>query len=598
MYRVRLVVAVIIALTLGIALVALQRLHPDPDRFRSRLQERFLYGVPWGTLVVVGFVLAVYLLVQDGRTAFDDPVTIPYRAWSYWYPLGMLTASFTHASSGHLLGNLAGTVVLAPIAEYVWGHYPRDDGRTTAGGLRADPRVRALVIFPAVVISIGLLTSLFALGPVIGFSGVVFAFAGFAIVRYPITTVLAAVGAQGVVLTVYRAVESPIIQTTAQTSPPAPPSWATIAIQGHAFGFFVGLLLGIAVLHRRGYRPDPVHLWVALVIFGFGKSLWAVYWFGSGGRFILFRAPGTVLVLALTVLVTAAVTASDRPLFGRQLRESPQSSGRHTRIVELGFTDWRSDSDGASGRLRRLAAAGIPGTGSGSARTPSQPDRLGRRQAALVAVLLVLALIAGPAIPTNLFVVDPDGTDSTHTVEDYRVAYEENVTNPLVAVGPLERLGLDDSVTTSGVIVWSEDRHLWTDPVTADRLAFSGEETIDLGGPGWREEVTAERVGWNVVGNDTVYQVWLNHDGDERLAFTAGPARSNVVIDNHTFTLETGADGFEFEVEGDSNTETVSVPEENESVTVGALTIEREDDDLIASGNGTRAVIASAETYN
>lgn len=42
--------------------------------------------------------------------------------------------------------------------------------------------------------SFGVLASLFALGPVIGFSGVVFALWGFALVFYPVTTIAALTG--------------------------------------------------------------------------------------------------------------------------------------------------------------------------------------------------------------------------------------------------------------------------------------------------------------------------------------------------------------------------------------------------------------------
>ncbi len=56
----------------------------------------------------------MYLFVQDGVTDLYDPVTIPYRAWSYFYPLGIVTSSFSHASFGHLLGNLIAAAVVAP----------------------------------------------------------------------------------------------------------------------------------------------------------------------------------------------------------------------------------------------------------------------------------------------------------------------------------------------------------------------------------------------------------------------------------------------------------------------------------------------------
>src|SRR6056297_4028396 len=107
------------ALAIGIAVYL-----GDAERWRDQLTGRFWYGVPWGTLVSIAFVLAVYLFVQGGIHDWHDPTVIPFRAWSYLYPTGLLTAGFAHSSSGHLLGNLLGTIALAPIAEYAWGHYP------------------------------------------------------------------------------------------------------------------------------------------------------------------------------------------------------------------------------------------------------------------------------------------------------------------------------------------------------------------------------------------------------------------------------------------------------------------------------------------
>jgi hypothetical protein len=85
---------------------------------------------------------------------------------------------------------------------------------------------------------------------VIGFSGVVFAFAGVALVRYPLTTILALVA--GRVLGILRAaLQTPTLEAKAQPTF-STPWWAEVAIQGHALGLFVGVLLGVWLLRRRG----------------------------------------------------------------------------------------------------------------------------------------------------------------------------------------------------------------------------------------------------------------------------------------------------------------------------------------------------------
>ncbi|MHC3439270.1 rhomboid family intramembrane serine protease [Natrialbaceae archaeon A-gly3] len=584
------VVAVLVALTLAVSLVVLRRLDGTTRRWRAVLEERFVLGIPWGTLVVVAAVLAVYLFVQDGVSDFENPVVFPYRAWSYQYPLGMVTAPFSHASSGHLTGNLAGTLVAAPIAEYAWGHYTdREDGRLAP--VTTNPWLRGLIVFPLAVVGVGLVTSLFAFGPVIGFSGVVFAFAGFAIVRYPIATLIATVGGQGVVLTVYRAIQSPILEVSPQASPPSVPSWATVAIQGHALGFFLGFLLAVALFYRREYRPDPLYLWTALVIYGFSKGLWMIYWFGPDS-YVLFRAPGILVVLALALVVTLAVTASERPVIPERVRERvPGSPGDAERSLERALEIAAAGGGTASRRVRELA------TGPRNERLVD----LGRKQTALVAVLLVLALMAGPAIPANAVTVDDttagDGNSSL-TVADYTVTYAEGVENEMVSVFDLPAFG-GDTVEASGLIVSSTDRHIWFEYASTSRLEFAGEASVELGGPGWRETVTAEREGWSAVGNDTAYMIWLSADDEDRqLAHTSKAVTADVRIDGQYVTVVPDDGGFSLEVESDDVTTTVDLPAENERVEAGELTLERTDNAVYASSDGTYVQVASKESYD
>ena len=524
-------VVVTLLAVLGVAL----SMH---DRSVKKLVgERFIYGVPWGSLISLVFVALVYLVVQSGFSDFRDPVAIPFRAWSYFYPLGIVASPFTHASDGHLVGNLVGAVAVAPIAEYAWGHYPREEGDR----VWHRPWVRAVCCFPGAVLGVGLLTGIFGLGPVIGFSSVIFAFAGFALVRYPITTLVASVAGQSALFTVYRALETPVLVYVPGVGSPSAPGWATIAIQGHAIGFAIGLAIGVAIFSRRGHRPDPFRFWIALVLFAFSKSLWAIYWFGDGS-YILLRAPGVVLVLVLSVLLTAAVAA-------------PHSRPGNSLVTRA---------------HRRIAGHGL-----------------------LVVVLLV-AVLAGPAVPANLFVVadqDLEG-EATVTVEDYTVTYAEDVENELVSFVDLSLIGIDTSVEANGVIVSSEQRHVWMEAVTARELSAAGESEVVLGGPAWRETVTADRVGWRPIGNSTAYQVWLETADERTMAHTGGPSTADAEIAGATVAIDPTDEEFAIIVD-DGDRASAAIPAEDESVTVGPLEIDREDDRLYAGVDDTRVPVAS-----
>ncbi|WP_089787250.1 rhomboid family intramembrane serine protease [Natronobacterium haloterrestre] len=598
------VLAAAVAVTFAASIAAVRRLQNPERPWRAVAGDRLVLGVPWGTLVVVTFVLAVYLFVQDGITDFSDPVTIPYRAWSYFYPLGILTGSFAHAGPGHLVSNLAGTVVVAPLAEYAWGHYPDsgDDDR-----LRSNPWVRALFVFPAVVIGIGLLTSLFSLGPVIGFSGIVFAFVAVALVHYPITTLVAAIGVQSVLTTIYRALQSPIYRYVAEPSPPSAPSWAAVAIQGHALGFFVGLVIGIALLERRDTRPDALRIWAAVLIYAVSRGLYQIYWFGEGNVFYLYRGPGIVIVAVLALVITVALTASERPAvprkIGRRLARARTelSVDRPLEIAarsgpDRGAEGGNPDADGTDRFDRVYDIAG----GYRSSRA-TRLSSLHRRGVAFLCVLLVLAALAGMAIPVNVVAVDgaAHSPESAIEIEDYTIEYAENVENELVSDFGIEYL--DESLEASGVIVASERRNIWMEAVTADHLAYTGEETVTVGGPGWRSTVHVERAGWEPVGNDPVYQVRMGESPDpETVVFESDDAQAEVRIDDRFVTVasEDGEFVLEVTVDGTDAVETAPIPAADESTAAAGLEFERQDDTVYAINDGTVVAVATEESYD
>lgn len=571
-------VAVVFTLLGGVGIA----LYLDGRDLLERLRHRFILGVPWGTLVSVFGVLAVYLFVQGGLQHWYRPVVIPFRAWSYLAPLGMLTAGFSHAGPGHLLGNLFGTLTLAPIVEYALGHYPRKRGANSFGSLGTNPFVRAFLLFPTGVAVAGVMLTLFTLGPVIGFSGVVFAFAGFAVVRYPLGTVLALAGSDVLGLT-YRALRQPTM-TASGRSVFVTPWWSDIAIQGHAIGLLLGVVLGALFVRRANDGvPSPVRLWVGVVLVATMQSLWAVYWFRGGTEFVLFRALGASLVGVVAVLITVAIAGPNRPLFRRfiavEARDGDGNSGGDGNSVDDEADSQTSTAEGddsGGGRWRTVSA----------------------RQVGTVALVLVAAVLAGPAIPVNLVTAEGELAGDPVTVEGYEVTYAEDIPNGMVSVLPVSVFGETTQVNTSGVIVRNEDRHIWLSAVSKGQLAHSGRATVVVGGVGWRDTVTAMRQGWNAVGGDTAYRVRLVGDGDNRTVFSSDPAQADLKIRGNNVSVAAHNGTFVLLVGTENRTSVAPIPAVNRSVTVENITFTRDERAVIANHNGTSVTVVTKESYN
>lgn len=532
----------LVAIVLIGSLATVWYLDRPGGRFGALLRQRFVMGIPWGTITVVVVVLLVYLFVQDGYRRWYDPMTLPFRAWTYFYPLGILTGPFSHTGPGHLLGNLFGTLTVGPIAEYAWGHFPQRRGEETFRSWLTNPWVRAFVVFPGVVLAIGLGTGLFSIGPIIGFSGVVFAFAGFAIVRYPLTTIVAVLGGSQTLSLLYRALTSPMLTSRPQPRPPTDPWWAQIAIQGHAIGLLIGVLLGIGLLWRRDRRPDAWRVWVAVLIFAVAEALWAVYWYRGNGTFVLYRGVGVVLITVLALVVTLAVTTSDRKIVGT----------------------------------------------------------LASRQVWTVVLLLTASALAGPAIATNFITIGSTSPpDTTVQAGDYTVYYAENVENRMVSVVDVEAFGESTRVKTSGVIVVSERRHVWTQQLSKARLAFSGRGSVTVGGIGWRKRIFAQRRGWSAVRGGTAYMVWLRPpDGDWQLGFTSKPAAAEPQIAGRNVSVVPANGRFYLQVSANNTTlGRTPIPGQNESASVGGLQLVRVEDAIVAVSDGTRVRVATKESY-
>jgi membrane associated rhomboid family serine protease len=593
-------------------------------RWRSTLERRLRYGVPWGSLLTVGIVVGFYLLAQGGLANPSEPVIFPYVTWSYLYPTGLVTAAIAHGSPQHIVGNMSATVVFAPLVEYAWGHYPPSarrsgvrsrrvvtDGGPDRGGLLANPWFRALVAFPAGLLLAGLLTSVFSLGPGLGFSGAVFALVGFAVVTYPVESVVALV-ATTAVRTAYTAVTEPVARAGIETAPPAPPAWAGIGFSAHMLGFLLGVVAGVALLRRRGRRPSSGRVFAATFLAGMAQALWLIVASGVD-EFTLYRGAGVVLVAVLSVVVAVAAGGSRRG-FPRPLSALPWAPTRR----QLGIGWLLAVGAGAAAAVAAAVSAAdavglavaVPIIGAVllalPALPPVVPDRwigpVTRRGAATAVVALLAGLIMLASVPLGLVVVDDAAPESGSVdIRDYTVAYQDNATaaqEPLVPLGPEE----PQRQPITGLVVVSEDRQLWTPAVRERQLAYEGNTTVHVGGPGWRESVAVDRTGWDVTGNGTVYTVDLTVDNETTRSFSSGPQRAHVRVDGHEFVVVPTDDGFDLRVRRNGSVlEATQIPTAGRTERIGDLRVlTRKSDDterVVVETADTSAVVAVRERY-
>lgn len=527
-WRELVVLAVVVAVLLGVRRIA-------GDRPGVALRARLLLGVPWGTLLTMGGVLAVYLFVQGAWWHPQNPLVTPFRTWSYFYPLGMLTGAFTHGGQGHVTGNLVGTLVYGSVAEYVWGHYPRKRGVQTFTSLRTNPFVRILAI-PVVLFVVGVYTAVFAVGPVVGFSGVVFALAGFALVTRPTLFLGALVGSRVVDL-LYSALRYPVSTASGQTRF-VTPWWSNVAIQGHAIGLLAGIVAAAGLLWYRSERPNAPRVFFATLVFAVFQGLWAVYVPLGGGRFRLYRFLGAALVFVLAFLTAAVTIDADRRQF------------------------------------------------------PS----FDRRPASLAGIVILVALgaLCLAAVPTNVVDLQADDLPADGVdVRDYTVTYDEDVPNRYFENIWYPTQG-GVSINASGVIVASAEREVWIVAVQPGRLAVDGRETVTVGGPTWRSSVRATRTDWAVLGNESVYRVQLRPAGGERrTVYTSEPSTAAVILDGRNVTLSASEGGFDVAVtEANETVGRAPLPANMTRTTIGGLTFERNRTRLYARTGGTRVQVA------
>jgi membrane associated rhomboid family serine protease len=531
--------------SLGLLLVALLvsgvvlTRYSEDDRLLAPLRKRFVLGVPWGTVIVIVLVYAVFRFVQGGNE-FGGPVVVGFRSWSLWYPQGLVFSSFSHASRSHVIGNLLGTLAFAPIAEYAWSHYPRQRGRQSFASWRTNPFVR-IGIFVVAVLVVGLAGALLVPGAVIGFSGVVFAFAGFAIVTRPIATVLATLGIQAVSL-LRQAFRTPFEVAVAEPQV-VTPSWANTALQGHLFGLLVGVVLAALLVQYHDEWPKLRYIWFGALVFAVSRSMHAVYWYNGADEFVFFRAIGTAGVLVMASLVALSVLAWEHPLS----RDADLTAGH----VALGL---------------------------------------------LLSVLVALSLVG---VPFNLVPVSPgEPTADGIEVRDYTVDYVENAENRYISALEVPVVRESLTVNMSGVIVTSDAHNAWALETSREQLRQYGESLVVLGDATWRDTVYINRTEWEVAGENTTYKVY-GSDGDDprRLLYTADLAVAEPVVNGSRIGVVPTEEFYEvFVAANESLLGRAEIPEHNETVTVAGITFAREHERLYAIHERTRIPIATYRT--
>jgi len=223
---------------------------------------------------------------------------------------------------------------------------------------------------------------------------------------------------------------------------------------------------------------------------------------------------------------------------------------------------------------------------------------LPRWQAASVALLVAFAALSGPGVAVNLATTgdDPLPGDPV-TVRDYEVTYAEGVENGMVSVVDVDAFGETTRVTTSGVIVRSQQRHVWIRAIPKSRLAFSGRAVARVGGVGWQDRVVVKREGWNAVGGDRTYRITFTHDGATRVAYRAPPANASPTIDGRNVTIRTAPPKFRVAVTHDNETRSAPLPPANTTTTLSGLNFSRDGRDLVATRNDTRVVVAREEKH-
>jgi hypothetical protein len=107
--------------------------------------------------------------------------------------------------------------------------------------------------------------------------------------------------------------------------------------------------------------------------------------------------------------------------------------------------------------------------------------------------------------------------------------------------------------------------------------------------------VYADWVGWRVAGNRSVYKVFLAAEtGEWTQAYASPPSRSHVVVADYNLSILANERNFTVAATRDNRTiGPIAIPSNGTQASLGPLTLEREEQRLIAIHDGTRVPFAT-----
>lgn len=510
--------------------------------YTKLVKQRFVHGIPWGTVTVsVGLVL-FYIGVQGGHTD-AGPVTVGYRSWSFVFPEALLFSSFAHYDAHHLIGNVTWFVVFGTIAEFLWGHYPQTGfNRLTGRSDRVRVRVLRLmrcprnriIMFVVAVVAFGVASSFVTPGASLGASGIVFAICGVVIVLTPKLAILGLVVVEPVRVLV-EAVVSPVYTTTGHSVA----GGLDVSFTSHVFGLCVGVFIAYFVRHRLradGERVSPGHIAVALFAFAVMTNLYAFTQPVSSDTALVLHAIGVAFVLVLVVL--SVLLSIDE------------------RIVVLKSVD------------------------------------LSAREIAVGSFICIILAFSVIGVVYNVVPVTPGESQGSVEVNEYTVMYGEEVDDAYSTA--FSTASVVDPPKQSGVIVTSDKRNVWHVAVTPSELRANQEVSVPVGGIGWREDVSVQWSEWRIAGQQPVYSVTADQNGETTVLYDSTAVTAPHRVDGNS--IQIGSDDGEFTVTVQSErgmVETVSVPDRGESVSVNGITIERQSGVLYAGSGDTSVRVAT-----
>ncbi len=223
---------ILFGISLIVSLLIFYKAFPSFFRqIKRETDERWFLVITIGSIFLICLILFSYLFIQSGLQRPNNPLTIPFFSWSYFYPEGIFFSPIAHFDIGHLISNITALTILAPVTEYILNSKDRDS-------------IIAITSFIFIWYIVGFFISAWV--PTIGSSGIVFGLLGFVVVFYPIKSILLSVFIEVfeiIILGIYFPIVKGFI-------PSIHPWWAGIAVQAHAIGFFIGIFFGVYIAKK------------------------------------------------------------------------------------------------------------------------------------------------------------------------------------------------------------------------------------------------------------------------------------------------------------------------------------------------------------